>query len=214
MVTRQQVVEALRLEDFDVWSAQRQMIPDPRPRTRPPERAGNPREGAVLLLLYCDQGELSLVLTRRPDTLKDHAGQISLPGGRQDMGESLGETALRETCEEVGICDGHIQLLGQLTTIYIPPTDFHVHPFVGWYEGRPAFRLNPLEVAELIPVALLQLRHPDIRRQEMWTLRGMEIEVPFFQVGEHKVWGATAIILAEFLGRLEQVTGDDLFLAE
>jgi hypothetical protein len=85
---------------------------------------------------------------------------------------------------------------------------------VGWYEGRPAFRLNPLEVAELIPVALLQLRHPDIRRQEMWTLRGMEIEVPFFQVGEHKVWGATAIILAEFLGRLEQVTGDDLFLAE
>ena len=152
---------------------------------------------------------MHLVLTRRRDDLQAHAGQISLPGGRQEPQETLRETALRETREEVGVPPAAITILGQLTSLYIFPSDFEVHPFVGWHDGVPAFRPQPAEVAEIIETPLAAFFDEQTRREEMWEWRDNPLQVPFFQIGEHKVWGATAMILSDFVERVRAVQADN-----
>lgn len=195
---------ALQLPEFDGHAAQQHMMPLARIRFRPDEREGTPRQGAVLLLLYCHDDELYLVLTRRRDDLSSHPGQVSLPGGRQDPPETLAETALRETEEEIAVSPDEIRLLGQLTSLYIYPSDFEVQPFVGVYvgDGRPAFVPSPEEVAAIIEVPLDHLLDQSLRAEEPWQLRGMEVTVPFFHLDGYKVWGATAMMLSEFAERL------------
>ena len=170
--------------------------------SRPPEQQGDPRQGAVLLLLFPRQHELRFVLTRRRDDLAAHAGQISLPGGRREDGESLQETALREANEEIGIDRNAVAILGRLAPLYILPSDFEVFPFVGWHEEPPAFVPQLSEVAEIIEVPLADLLDKKSRGEEVWRRRGITMNVPFFQVGAHKVWGATAMMLSEFAERL------------
>lgn len=203
-VTLETIKQALQLQGFDGRSAQLKMAPILRQNIRPPENAGQPRIGSVLILLYCQQDELRLVLTRRRDDMRSHAGQISFPGGKREPDESLVTTALRETHEEVGIPPHHLKILGQLTTIYILPSDFEVHPFVAWYVGsqRPFFQPAPHEVAEIIEAPLNHLLKPTTRQQERWHLRGRDLLVPFFAIGSHKVWGATAMMMSEFLERI------------
>ncbi len=106
------------------------MAPIPRPLT-PPTPDHRPREGGVLVLLYpmTPGGELHLVLTRRSDSVADHKGQISFPGGSVDPDDcSTAHTALREACEEIGVCTDDLRLLGDLTPLYIPPSDFRIYP--------------------------------------------------------------------------------------
>ena len=204
MITINDVIRAIELEAFDVFAAHRRMLPVNRRRIRPDDRVGKPRVGSVLLLLYRHEGKLCLVLTRRPETLNSHAGQISFPGGRQEPGESLAQTALRETFEEVGVPMTEIELLGQLSDTYIPPSDFEVHPFVGVMKGekRPFFQPNAYEVAEILEVPVNHLLNPNTRKEIMWEFQGEPIDVPYFDVDGHKVWGATAIMLNEFIERL------------
>ena len=133
------VLEALQLANFDAEAAQLKTVPRPR-GSRPPEIAGRPREGAVLVILYPINGQTHLVLTRRHDDLNSHAGQISFPGGRREAGETLQMTAVREAEEEIGLNPAALTVLGRLTCLYIPPTDYEVHPFVAWHEGQPLFR--------------------------------------------------------------------------
>ncbi len=164
-------------------------------RATPP---ANARPAGVLILLYPHNGELHFPLMKRVEDGLVHSGQISLPGGSQEAGESLRQTALREACEEIGAaCDG-VEVIGELTTIYIPPSNFLVTPTIGYVDRRPEFRLDSREVAELIEVPLTMLFDPMVVKREPWTLRGMQVEVPFYQIGPHKVWGATAMILSEF----------------
>ena len=203
LITLKDVHNALQMPGFDVAAAHQLMSPPIRLRVRGPNQQGKPRVGGVLLLIYCFNDELHLVLTRRREDLNAHAGQISFPGGRQEPDEPLGVTALREMREEVGISETAVSLIGQLTQIYIPPSDFEVHPFVGWYEnGRPRFSPGMDEVAEIIEVPLSHLLDPNTRREEPWDFRGQQINIPFFDVEGHKVWGATAIMLSEFIERL------------
>ncbi|MDX1688893.1 MAG: CoA pyrophosphatase [Candidatus Promineifilaceae bacterium] len=197
------------MTEFDGPAAQSQMQPVPRENRRPPSRPGDPRLGAVLMLLYEKEQQMHLVLTRRRDDLQAHAGQISLPGGRQEPQETLRETALRETREEVGVPPAAITILGQLTSLYIFPSDFEVHPFVGWHDGVPAFRPQPAEVAEIIETPLAAFFDEQTRREEMWEWRDNPLQVPFFQIGEHKVWGATAMILSDFVERVRAVQADN-----
>jgi 8-oxo-dGTP pyrophosphatase MutT (NUDIX family) len=196
------VRRALQLAPFDAPAAQQKMMPVPRARFRPPDRPGQPRVGAVLLLLFAEGQELRLVLTRRRDDLQSHAGQISFPGGRREPGEPLEMTALRETQEEIGVPAAEITLLGALSTVYIMPSDFEVHPFVGWHPGRPILLPQEREVAAIIEAPLADLLDPANRREEDWDIRGFQLRVPFLQLGPHQVWGATAMILSEFLERL------------
>lgn len=203
--SRRQITQALRLTDFDPVPAQQLMAPVPRALRRSFTQSGQARQGAVMMLLYPGSAGLNTLLTRRPETLNSHAGQIAFPGGAQDMGETLTQTALRETFEEVGVPPQQIEVLGTLTTIYIPVTDYEVHPFVGWMPARPIFYPNVHEVAELVETPLTLLLEPATRVVETWQLHGFDVRVPFFQVDGHKVWGATAIILSEFVERLRAV---------
>lgn len=198
--------QALALPDFDVQSAHYHMLPTDRNRQRPPELPGEPRIGGVLLLLYCHEQAMYLVLTRRRDDLNSHAGQISFPGGKQEANETAVQTALRETEEEIGVPAAAITILGELTSIYIPPSDFEVHPFVGWVNGgeRPSFVPEPREVAEIIEAPLRHLLNPQTREVGPIPVRGATYTVPYYNVNGHKVWGATAILLSEFLERLRQ----------
>lgn len=182
-------------------AAQKRMSPSDRslgcsPKDHDPKRAG------VLILLYPNQqkDQLYLVLTRRTETLLDHKGQISLPGGSEEPGDpSLAHTALREACEEVGVCSDDIRILGHLTPVYVPPSDFCVHPYVAYVPRTPAFLAQPDEVAELLQLPLAHLFDKSNVRTERWVLRDRETEVPYFDVFGHKVWGATAIILSELI---------------
>ena len=131
---------ALALPGFDVPAAHRALSPSPRPLTRPPDKSGSPRIGAVLLALYEQNREPHILLIRRREDLRYHPGQISFPGGRQEDGEDLLETALRETFEEVGLQRDALAVLGPLAPVYISPSDFIVHPFVAWHAAQPSLR--------------------------------------------------------------------------
>jgi 8-oxo-dGTP pyrophosphatase MutT (NUDIX family) len=173
-------------------------------RATPPADA---RAAGVLILLYPHDGGWRFPLMKRVEDGLVHSGQISLPGGSQEAGESLQATALREACEEIGAACAEVAVIGQLSTIYIPPSNFLVTPTVGYASARPDFQCDPREVAELIEVPLSTLFDRDVVQREPWSLRGMTVEVPFYQIGPHKVWGATAMILSEFsmvLARMDE----------
>ncbi|HQV29137.1 MAG TPA: CoA pyrophosphatase [Thermoflexales bacterium] len=163
--------------------------------------------GGVLVLLYPVDGVAHVVLTRRTETLGKHRGQISFPGGRMDAGDhDLIATALRETREELGIEVSEANVLGTLTPLYIPPSNYLIHPAVAALPGRPRFAPNPAEVAEVIEVALETLATPEARSVgPMPVVRNgttFVVDMPHFVVGGHRVWGATAMVLAELLEAL------------
>ncbi len=206
MMTRDVVRAAVNLPNFDPTEAARTIFPDVTPEQRTPPPGMTPRIAAVLVLIYPVDGVLHVLLTRRTEQLRGHSGQISFPGGRRDPGdESFTHTALRETCEELGICEADLDILGQMTTIYIPPSNFQVTPTVAYIPALPSLKPSPDEVAEVFGFALPDLLNPAFKREEIWTLNGVRRPVRFYQVGEHKVWGATAIMLAELEYRLRAV---------
>lgn len=187
-------------------AGQKKMAPQQRPddRSRWPEPE-DCREAGVLLFLYPHSTtgqppELYLVLIRRPDYEGVHGGQISFPGGRREAGESLQATALRETGEEVGVPPDTVKIIGRLSPLYTPPSNFCIYPFVGYRADRPAFHPNPHEVAAILETPLSRLLNPSIRKEEFWHLANDGARrVPFFDVFGHKVWGATAMMLSEFV---------------
>jgi 8-oxo-dGTP pyrophosphatase MutT (NUDIX family) len=202
------VKQALGLTEFDAWAAQTKMTPAGRDNHRQPEKPGTARMGGVLVLFYHKDGELQLVLTRRRDDLKSHAGQMSFPGGQHEPQETMLMTALRETEEEIGVSAQSLEVIGKLMPLYIPPSDFEVHPFVAWsnHGSRPQFLPNPDEVAEIIEVPLRHLLDPASRHEQPWDFRGHSINVPYYAIGDHKVWGATAMMISELLERLHALS--------
>jgi 8-oxo-dGTP pyrophosphatase MutT (NUDIX family) len=166
------------------------------------------REAGVLVLLFPAGNALSIVLTVRRDHLPDHAGQIAFPGGQRERGETLRETALREAHEEVALDPACVDVLGMLTPLYIPPSNFCVHPFVGVAPEPLDLRPTDDEVGAILRVPIAHLLGPAALRRETWTLHGQDVEVPFFDVGGHKVWGATAMMLAELLALCKEVFPD------
>jgi 8-oxo-dGTP pyrophosphatase MutT (NUDIX family) len=179
------------------------------------ETLSKARPSAVLILLYCKDNEPHLVLTLRTDTLGSHKGQIALPGGSKDKTDAtFVDTALRETREELGIDLEQVEILRELTPMYVPPSNFLIHPIVAYTSYPPTFNPNIHEVAEVIEVPLLRLFDPMNRRIEprpAASLNGQMIQVPGFDLGKYLVWGATAMILAEFVNMLrnqKQYTDD------
>ena len=153
----------------------------------------------MLVLFFPRDDVPTLLLTVRRADLKAHPGQISFPGGRREPDETLRQTALREAHEEVGLDPASVEVLGTLTPLYIPPSNFCVHPYVATIPTAPALRPQDAEVEAVLCVSLPHLLDPQTHRIEPWMLRGREIEVPFLDVDGHKVWGATAMMLAELL---------------
>jgi 8-oxo-dGTP pyrophosphatase MutT (NUDIX family) len=186
-----------------------QALMAPRPETGVPlpRNADGGTPAAALLLLYPRGGIPHLLLTLRSAHLPLHRGQVSLPGGLREEEETLSEAALREAQEEVGLDPALARLLGPLTPLYIPPTNFLLHPFVATTSASPSWRPNPDEVERVLEIPLEEFRDPANRRSELRSLHGGSWVVPFFALGGEKVWGATAMILAEFLGVLERGAG-------
>jgi len=186
-------------------SARATMVPAPVGGKRPswPAPPDNPRKAAVLFLLYPPQTNdpaLNLVFIQRPEYEGIHGGQISLPGGRSEGNETLAETALREAQEEVGINPQRVVILGQLAEYFVQASNHNVHPFVGYCDHRPVFVPCQQEVAEIIEAPLATLLNPACRQREVRDLhRWGATEVPYFAVGNYKIWGATAVMLAEFI---------------
>lgn len=182
----------------------------PRPRSNPtPLVRHAPQPAAVLILLYPHRQVLHLPFTRRTDTVAAHRGQISWPGGAREGRESLVRTALRETNEELEVDPAAVEVLGQLTPLLTGSSGYLISPVVGWAPARPAFQPDPHEVAELLEVPLALLRAPGVLCRETWNLRGRQTLVPCYRLGpEVAIWGATAMILSEFLAVVEGVGGE------
>ena len=178
--------------------AQRRMGTRPRISPEEFEHDSPPREGAVLILLYPLDGQLHLPLTRRTQRVADHKGEISLTGGAREVADaSFWDTALREASEELAINPQNVERLAALSPLYIPSSNFDIHPFVGYAAVRPAFVPDANEVAEVIEMPLQSLLDPSAKSEETWVRRGKEIRVPFYCYHQHVIWGATAMVLSE-----------------
>ncbi|MFH0756670.1 MAG: CoA pyrophosphatase [Bacteroidota bacterium] len=163
------------------------------------EHTSDPVPAAVLILMLPFRGETRLVFIKRNVYDGPHSAQVSFPGGAWEPGDlSLEDTALRETREELGIT-GKIELLGSLTPLQIPVSNFMVTPFAGWMAERPAFHPDPVEVQYIIEAPLTTLQNPSNISSGTWQLHGRSIEAPFYMAGKEKIWGATAMMLCEFL---------------
>lgn len=164
------------------------------------------RMGAVLILLYEDEGSVKTCLIERTQYDGVHSGQIAFPGGKKEPDESLEVTAVREAEEEIGVRQTDITLLGRLTELYIPPSNFLVHPFVGAIPYKPSFLLQPDEVAGLYEIKIDDLSDERLRGEKKITLSsGITVQTPFFGLHGKTVWGATAMIISEFLEVLEAI---------
>ena len=180
--------------------SQLKMVPDPRPGDKTYQEAGETcLRAGVLVLIYPRESHYYLVLTRRTSQVAHHQAQISFPGGQMDEQESAVKTALREAEEELNITPAEVRVLGQLTPLYIPPSNYCIYPVVAAAERRPDFRPSPHEVAEVIEIPLDHLLDLGNIKRETWPIRGLDVTVPFYSFQEHKIWGATAMVLAELL---------------
>lgn len=206
VVTPELVIRALNIAPFDAERAHRLIEPRPRVRTRPADLPGNPRIGAVLIILHMLEGATCVVMIRRQDHLQHHPGQISFPGGRCHEHEPLQEAALRETNEEIGVDRSLLTVLGKLCPIYVPPSDFIVHPFAAWLRETPDFKGDPTEVADIFSIPLSAFDRPSARGSEIRTINGREVTIPYFLVCDRKIWGTTAMVMSELLERIRAVS--------
>lgn len=190
----------------------------PAPRRLPANVPGM-RAAAVLVALFEEYGEVRVILTKRPDTMPSHRGDIAFPGGKMHPEDrSLIEAALREAEEEVGLRPEAVEVVAELDTLSTVTTRFLIAPFVGLLARRPALTPHAREVADVFDVALSDLLADGVHREEHWGPGPMSRAVHFFElsgrgdaeVADEVIWGATARILAGFLATLTgsgQVSG-------
>jgi 8-oxo-dGTP pyrophosphatase MutT (NUDIX family) len=171
-------------------------------------RAAGCREAAALVLVFARTNVACTVVTLRSGSLLHHSGQISLPGGSMEPGEDDVACARREAGEELGIALADLEVLGRLTAIYVPPSGFCISPVVGWLAQQPAWRPSATEVAQVIevPIAHLDRAH---RRVETSEGGGQVRRIPYYEIGEHHIWGATAMILCELSAVWRQCLGGE-----
>lgn len=165
----------------------------------------------LITLLPASRNEWEIPLTLRPSKMADHGGQVSLPGGRTERGESGWRTACREFGEELGCTTEYLQPLGELTPLYVYASRHRVTPWVAVSSLRPSMRPNEEEVAELILLPIRRLLSDDVHSVGLLRRGSMEFEAPGFAIEGHFVWGATAMILGEFRAIVRQIVDDSQF---
>ena len=184
--------------------AQRRFAPvPPRDGWTPGHLPPDARIAAALLLLYPGEHGISLPLTLRAIGLRRHPGQISLPGGATDPGETLAQAALREAREEIGIEPAQVRVLGELTPVHVLVSGFTLHPVVGVTDRAPVFRPADEEVEMVLEVSIDALRDASAIRRGTRIREGVGVEYPYFDLLGGQVWGATAMVLGEFITLLE-----------
>ena len=166
-----------------------------RPELQPPEA----RPAAAMLLIYPSSAGPVVPLTIRHSELPQHAGQISLPGGRIDRGETALDAALRETHEEIGVPASAVRVMGALSSLWVVVSNHLLQPYVGVLDRRPSFRLAPREVDALIEVPVSFLRDAARLGWSRHSREGIIVDYPHFDIDGHLIWGATAMVLGEFV---------------
>jgi len=154
---------------------------------------------AVLLPIYCKQGEYYLLFTKRTQKVKEHKGQISFPGGAQEGDETLVNAALRECAEEIGLMAEEIEILGELGDTISRTSNYIISPFVALIPWPYQFKVNEEEIEELIEVPISALLGSGYRRQESEIIDGEAVTSYFYHFQGRVIWGATARILKQFL---------------
>ena len=180
------------------FDAQKKMSPSIREHSLKKNDPSTAKDSSVLLLLYPKNNRLYLPFIKRTSGGISHSGQISLPGGKfeeEDLNRTM--TAIRETNEELGVDYKKIKVLGFLTELYIPVSNFMVLPVLGYCSQRPDFKINSFEVEEVIEIPLQHFFSTENISEFSFTKNNFEINAPYFDAKGHKVWGATAMILSE-----------------
>lgn len=157
-------------------------------------------QSSVLMLLFPFNGKIHTCLIRRPLAMRNHGGQIAFPGGRKEPSDKdLIDTALRESFEEIGTDFNQLEVIGALTPLYVSVSNFTINPFIAWSDVVPQFKIDSREVDELFIVPVENFMHHTANQiREVTTIRGT-FEVPGFYIDELFVWGATAMIISEFI---------------
>lgn len=156
------------------------------------------RRSSVLILLHHRADSVFFPLIQRPVYNGAHSGQIGLPGGKSEPhDQSAEDTALRETREELGIDASAVEILGKLTQIYIPVSNFIVEPFVGWWHSPAEFNPDAKEVAQILQFPLPYLVQPEAKGEFTYQINDIAITAPCYFLDDKKIWGATAMILSE-----------------
>lgn len=190
-------------KDLPGWTSQKKM--SPYSDAGVPERVLPvvPKKSAVLVLFYPDtNNEIHVVYTLRTQNLSNHSGQISFPGGRSDKNETPIETALRETHEEIGVPESHIEVLGNLSKLDVYHSNSRVQPIVAVTDTQPTWRINPYEVAEIITFPLRKLQMEETRKETKMHLGRESFTVPYYEIHSTPLWGATAMITSELIDTL------------
>jgi 8-oxo-dGTP pyrophosphatase MutT (NUDIX family) len=195
----QSALEARIAAGLPGTEAQLRMAPRPRPGWDPGALPDDYRAGAGLLLVYPTGGTAHLLLTVRSSELPFHPGQVSLPGGALEDGETIESAALRESAEEVGLDPAGVRIAGRLTPLHIPASGFVLWPVLGFVEQSQVWLPEPGEVERVLEVPIESLGDPACLGSETRVYRGRDIEVPYFDLDGPKLWGATAMIVCELL---------------
>jgi len=188
-------------------NAHNRMLPEPADNSaelpqKSIDSSGHP-SGVLVPIFPGDAGDLHVILTLRTESIR-HAGQISFPGGRSDSDETIIETALRETHEEIGIPSSKIEVRGTLSPFYLYRTDNRITPVVGTLHDKPDMRRNEAEVAEIITVRLDDLLSQSYLKREKWELSKASYWVPYWDFHRVPLWGATAMMMSELLEIYEE----------
>ncbi len=181
---------------------QETMAPYPMDERRFPGKISEDfKKGAVLILFYPEGDHTFVPFIKRPVYQGVHSGQIAFPGGKWEPEDvDLKVTALREAEEEIGVDSNKVEILGSLSDLYIPPSNFLVSPYLGFVREKPAFVPDPFEVADIISFPVHDLVHQRIRKSgTVKTGAGFSIQAPYFDIHDEVVWGATAMILGELM---------------
>ncbi|WMN05998.1 CoA pyrophosphatase [Marivirga arenosa] len=165
-----------------------------------------PKKGAVMIALYPFDNKVYFPLMKRPPYQGVHGGQVSLPGGKkEDSDQTLIETAIRETYEEIGVKISDQQVIGSLSDLNVTASNFIVKPVISILNEKPEFSRDPREVEHIFQAELEHLIHPQtIQEKELTVAKEVRLKAPFFDIDEKVVWGATAMILSEFVEILKE----------
>jgi len=163
------------------------------------------RAAAVLILLYPYKKDWYFFLTRRSNSVGHHKGQISLPGGVVEKNESYQYTSIRETHEEIGISMNEINIIGNLSSLHVPVSNFQIFPFIGYLDRKPDTTLNLNEVKEIFSVPINQLISDKSLKTQEKLFSNEFLTVPYFSLCNEMVWGATSAILSEFKSTIKDI---------
>lgn len=187
--------------------AHQKVMPHRKPVGQLGKELKDARQSAILIFLYPHQAKWHTVLIRRSDYKGVHSGQIAFPGGKfEDEDRNLEFTAIREAEEEVAIPASRVQTIGKISSLYVPPSNFLINPYIGYALERPEFRPQPSEVADILETPLESLIGDHrLKDQNVKLASGEVIRVKGFPLGDRLIWGATAMILKEFTDLIEEL---------